>query len=163
MKRIGAGHLYGLLLILTVGAYLPLWQNDFVDFDDEIYITSNAQVRAGLTPSSFYWAWTNTDSPYRMPITWLSLQFDAQLSSELGGYHKSGLAPAIFHGQNLFWHAANVLLLFGLWRRLTGAMWRSFLVAALFAVHPMHVESVAWAIERKDVLMAFFGILTIWA
>jgi hypothetical protein len=163
MKGTGAAPLYGLLLILTIGAYLPLWENDFVDFDDDIYITSNAQVRTGLTPSSFCWAWTNADSPYRMPITWLSLQLDAQLSSELAGDGRTALKPAIFHGQNLFWHCSSVLLLFGLWRRLTGALWRSFLVAALFAVHPMHVESVAWAIERKDVLMAFFGILTIWA
>ena len=71
--------------------------------------------------------------------------------------------PAAFHGQNLAWHAASALLLFGLWQRLTGARGRSFLVAALFAVHPMHVESVAWAIERKDVLSVFFGVLTLWA
>src|SRR5207302_8136803 len=73
------------------------------------------------------------------------------------------LRPAAFHGQNLFWHAASVLLLFALWHRLTGARRCGVLVAALFAVHPMHVESVAWAIERKDVLSAFFGVLTLCA
>src|SRR5262249_35485633 len=73
------------------------------------------------------------------------------------------LCPAAFHGQNLFWHAASALLLFGWWYHVTGARWPSFLVAALFAVHPMHVESVAWAIERKDVLSGFFGVLTLWA
>jgi tetratricopeptide (TPR) repeat protein len=91
------------------------------------------------------------------------LQFDAQFFSARGADGEVILSPAAFHGQNLFWHEASVLLVFALWHRLTGACWRSFFVAALFAVHPMHVESVAWATERKDVLSCFFGALTLWA
>jgi hypothetical protein len=151
------------LLVLTVVAYLPLWDNDFVDFDDEILITANPQVLAGLTRSGVSWAWTNDLAPYWQPLTWLSFQLDAHFFSSRGPQGEVILCPAAFHGQNLFWHAAGVLLLFGLWYRLTGARWRSFLVAALFALHPMHVESVAWAVERKDVLSSFFGILTLWA
>ena len=98
-----------------------------------------------------------------MPITWLSLQFDAHFFSTRTPAGERILSATAFHGQNLFWHTACVLLLFGFCRRLTGRTWPSFLVAALFAVHPMHVESVAWAIERKDVLSGFFGVLTLWA
>jgi hypothetical protein len=151
------------LLTLTVVAYLPIWNNDFVNFDDEIGITANPEVRAGLSWSGFHWAWTNEEFPYRQPITWLSLQFDAQFFSTRDADGEVHLWPAGFHGHNLFWHAANVLLLFALLQRLTGAQWRSFLVAGLFAIHPMHVESVAWATERKDVLSVFFGLLTVWA
>jgi hypothetical protein len=150
------------LLFLTVIAYLPLWGNDFIDYDDEVYITSNPQVVEGLTWSGVGWAWTNDLAPYWLPITWMSWQLDAQLSPRTAE-GAVFLSPAVFHGQNLFWHGVNVLLLFVLWYRLTGARWRSFLVAALFAVHPMRVESVAWAIERKDVLSGFFGLLAVWA
>jgi hypothetical protein len=163
MHRIRAWHLSLVLLLLTVVAYLPLWRNDFVDLDDDIYITTNSKVQQGITTSSFHWAWTNTLAPYWHPLTWLSLQFDAHFFSSRTESGEVLLSPAAFHGQNLFWHCASVLLLFALFHRLTGACWRSFLVAALFAVHPMHVESVAWAIERKDVLSGFFGILTLWA
>ena len=151
------------LLALTVVAYLPVWSNDFVDFDDEVYITCNPGVLGGLTGPGFCWAWTNDDAPYWQPLTWLSLQLDAHCFSKVTPQGEVILSPAAVHGQNLFWHAASVLLLFGLWDRFGGARWRSFLVAALFAVHPMHVESVAWATERKDVLSAFFGLLTLWA
>jgi hypothetical protein len=150
------------LLVLTVAAYLPVWHNDLVDYDDEIYITTNAQVREGLSWSGFRWAWTNEMAPYWHPLTWLSLQLDAHCFSVRTAGGAVELCPAAFHGQNLAWHAASAVLLFALWRRLTGARWRSFLAAALFALHPMHVESVAWAIERKDVLSGFFGILTLW-
>jgi hypothetical protein len=98
-----------------------------------------------------------------MPLTWLSFLFDAHFFSAITAEGKMVLSPLAFHAQNLFWHAASVLLLFGLLHRLTGGRWRSFLVAGLFALHPMHVESVAWAAERKDVLSVFFGLLTLWA
>jgi hypothetical protein len=161
MARIRGALPYTVLLALTVVAYLPVWSNGFVNFDDDLYITTNPQVREGLTLSDIWWAWTNDDAPYWTPLTWLSLQLDASCSSARTPRGEAILFPAVFHGQNLAWHAASVLLLFRLWRQLTGQRWRSFLVAALFAVHPMHVESVAWAIERKDVLSGFFGILTL--
>jgi protein O-mannosyl-transferase len=163
MSRLRDACLCVILLALTAVAYLPVWRNGFVDYDDELYIATNQHLRDGLSWSGFSWAWTNDDAPYWIPITWLSLQLDARLFSarEPGG--EVVLSPAAFHGQNLLWHAASALLLFGLWRRLTGARRAAFLAAALFAVHPMHVESVAWAIERKDVLGVFFGVLTLWA
>ncbi len=163
MSRLSTPFLCAALLGLTAAAYLPLWDNEFVDFDDEPYIVANPGVSAGLTWSGLSWAWTNDTVPYWMPLTWLSFQFDAHCFSTRDAQGQAVLSPAAFHGQNLAWHAASVLLLFGLWLRLTGARWRSFLIAALFAVHPMHVESVAWAIERKDVLSVFFGLLTLWA
>jgi hypothetical protein len=150
------------LLALTAVAYLPLWDNGFVNYDDAPYITDNPGVKAGLSGPAG-WAWTNGDAPYWMPLTWLSLQCDAHFFSSRGPQGEVVLSPAAFHGVNLAWHAATTLLLFAVWYRLTGARWRSFLVAALFAVHPMHVESVAWATERKDVLSGFFGALTLWA
>jgi tetratricopeptide (TPR) repeat protein len=151
------------LLLLTIVVYIPVWRNDFIDLDDELYITANPQVTHGLTGEGFVWAFTTRHGNYWQPLSWLSLQLDAHLFSShpLGG--DVVLSPAAFHGQNLFWHAASVLLLFAVWQRLTGAPWCSFLVAGLFAVHPMHVESVAWAAERKDVLSTFFGLLTLWA
>jgi protein O-mannosyl-transferase len=154
--------LRGLLLAMPVLAYLPLWSNDFIDDDDEPFLTTNAQVIGGLTPAGVEWAWTY-HSPYWMPITWLSFQFDALFPSTFQSSSQSGLNPLVFHGENLFWHVCNIQLLFALFLRLTGMPWRSFSVAALFAVHPMHVESVAWAIERKDVLMCFFGLLSLHA
>jgi protein O-mannosyl-transferase len=162
MARIRGALPYMVLLAMTVGAYLPVWRNGFVDFDDEIYITANAPVAEGLTPSGIWWAWTNDDAPYWTPLTWLSLQLDASLSTIWSPPGEAILCPRVFHGQNLAWHTASALLLFHLWHRLSGRRWPSFLVAALFAVHPMHVESVAWAIERKDVLSVFFGILTVY-
>jgi protein O-mannosyl-transferase len=151
------------LLALTAAAYLPLWGNDFINYDDPVYITDNPGVKAGLSGPGCWWAWTNNEAPYWLPLTWLSLQFDAHFFSARGPGGEVVLSPAAFHGENLAWHAAGALLLFAVFYRLTGARWRSFLVAALFAVHPMHVESVAWATERKDVLSGFFGALTLWA
>jgi hypothetical protein len=163
MDRVRLPFLCAALLLLTAGAYLPVWKNGFVDFDDDVYLTPNPGVLQGLSLSGVWWAWTNDDVPYWIPVTWLSFQLDAQLFPARAPDGSVALSPAAVHGQSLVWHAAGALLLFGLWHRLTGAVWRSFLVAALFAVHPMHVESVAWAIERKDVLSGFFGLLTVWA
>lgn len=151
------------LLVLTVVAYLPVWDNDFVDIDDEPYITTNPQVMNGITWSGFCWAWTIERTPFWMPLTWLSFQLDAQFFSARTPEGETLLSPAAFHGQNLFWHVASTLLLFAVWRRMTGREGASFLVAGLFAVHPMHVESVAWAAERKDVLSVFLGILSLGA
>jgi hypothetical protein len=151
------------LLALTAVAYLPVWGNGFVNYDDPLYVTENPDVQAGLSGPGFGWAWTNGEAPYWLPLTWLSLQADAHLFSARGPRGEVVLSPAAFHGTNLAWHAAGTLLLFAVWYRMTGARWRSFLVAALFAVHPMHVESVAWVTERKDVLSGFFGALALWA
>ena len=150
--------LSGILLGLTLLSYGPIWNNEFVDFDDEVYLTNNSHVAEGLSWKGVCWAWTNEMAPYWHPLTWLSFQFDYQFFS----HGKGGLNPAAFHGQNLFWHCASVLLLFQFLVRASGQLWHGFFVAGLFAVHPMHVESVAWATERKDVLSLFFGILTLW-
>jgi protein O-mannosyl-transferase len=163
MRRVRTWHLCLGLLALTVAAYLPLWKNDFIDFDDESYITANPRVIQGLSWSGVGWAWASVDHHYWQPLSWLSLQLDAHFFSTRSPEGRTVLSPAAFHGQNLFWHACSALLLFGLLLRLTGARGPSLLVAALFALHPMRVESVAWAAERKDVLCVFFGLLTLWA
>jgi tetratricopeptide (TPR) repeat protein len=152
------------LVVLTVGAYGRLWENGFLDLDDELYITDNPKVLDGLTLGGIEWSWTTFHGGFWVPLTWMSLQADATLSSAIQGPRRKPLPLALlFHGQNLFWHAATVVLLFVVLRHMTGAVWRSALVAALFAVHPLHVESVAWATERKDVLSAFFWVLTLLA
>ncbi len=156
-------YLYAGLLMLTVAAYLPALGNGFVDIDDEVYITKNPAVLGGLTWDNVRWACTTFHSTYWHPLTWLSLQADAHFFSESIEGAEPVLDAAACHAQNVLWHAGSVLLLFGLWRRLTGATWRSFAVAALFSLHPMRVESVAWAVERKDVMCVFFGIAALWA
>src|SRR5262249_19129405 len=111
----------------------------------------------------FRWAWANYQGMYWQPLSCLSLQLDAQFFSHPSAGGEAPLSATPFHIHNLLWHAASSLLLFALWWRVTGSRWQGFLVAALFALHPMHVESVAWAAERKDVLSVFFGVLTLWA
>jgi hypothetical protein len=152
------------LVVLTLLAYCPVWDNDFINLDDKPWITENPAVLSGLTVPGIQWAWTTFHGASWVPLTWLSLQADASLSRAIQG-PRSKFVPlaVVFHGQNLFWHCATVVLLFVALRRMTGAVWRSALVAALFAVHPLHVESVAWATERKDVLSTFFLVLTLLA
>ena len=146
--------LLGLLLVIsTIGAYWVLLRCDFVFFDDPSYVTENPQVRAGLNWASFSWAFTTFHSSNWHPLTWLSHMLDCDLY---------GLNPAGHHLTNLLFHVGNTLLLFLFLREATGANWRSFFVAALFSVHPLHVESVAWVSERKDVLSTFFWMLTLW-
>src|SRR5262245_13417343 len=143
-----------LLVLLTLAAFWGVWQNDFVAFDDEEYVTKNPEVQAGLTWHGLWWALTTFHAANWHPLTWLSLQLDAQLF---------GLDPAGYHLTNLLWHAGSAVLLFLALARLTGATARSAVVAAFFAVHPLRVESVAWVAERKDVLCGFFGMLTLLA
>jgi tetratricopeptide (TPR) repeat protein len=143
-----------LLALVTVGVYWPVAKQGFINFDDPDYVSSNPRVQAGLTMESIRWAFTSSFSSNWHPLTWLSHMLDCQLY---------GLRPAGHHITNLLFHIANSLLLFGLLRRLTGVIWPSAFAAALFALHPLHVESVAWVSERKDVLSAFFFILTVWA
>jgi tetratricopeptide (TPR) repeat protein len=163
MSRLQTALLYLALMALTVVVYAPLWKNGLVDFDDELYISTNPHVMQGLSWSGIQWAFTNYRGNYWQPVAWLSLQLDAQMFATQSGDGQLVPSTTAIHGHNLFWHGASALLLFSLWRRITGATWPAFLVAALFAVHPMHVESVAWAAERKDVLSVFFGIVTLWA
>ncbi len=142
----------GLLAAVTLLAFSPLRLNQFIDYDDQQYITANPQVLRGLSWEGVGWAFTSGHSANWHPITWLSHMLDVQLF---------GTNPAAHHGVNLMFHIANSMLLFLFLRRITGAMWRSAVVAFLFALHPMRVESVAWAAERKDVLSTFFGLLSL--
>ena len=142
------------LALITLALYLPMLRHGFVNYDDPDYITGNKHVMAGLTWSSIVWAFQSGDAANWHPLTWISHMLDCQLF---------GLNPTGHHLTNLLFHTANTLLLFLLLNRLTGALWRSAFVAALFAWHPLHVESVAWASERKDVLSAFFWMLTLLA
>ena len=143
-----------LLVLTALAVYLPVIQFGFLTFDDDYYVSRNPQVAGGLTWAGLRWAFTHVHSANWHPLTWLSHMLDCQLY---------GLNPAGHHLTNFLFHAANTLLLF-LWLRwLTGAFWRGAFVAALFALHPLHVESVAWVAERKDVLCAFFGLLSLWA
>lgn len=127
---------------------------DFVHYDDHVYVTDHTQVRQGLTPESLKWAMTSTEAGFWHPLTWMSLMLD---------YQFFGLNPGGYHFTNLLLHLANTLLLFLVFASMTGAVWRSAFVAALFAVHPLHVESVAWIAERKDVLCGLFWILAVGA
>src|SRR5262249_22546656 len=142
------------LVLATLIAYWPVFENQFVDYDDDLYVTANPQVQGGLTVASIRCAFSTTTAGNWHPLTWLSLQLDAQLF---------GPRPWAFHLTNLLLHCANAVLLFVVLRAMTGAVWRSAAVAALFAWHPLHVESVAWAAERKDVLSTFFWMLTLGA
>jgi Tfp pilus assembly protein PilF len=137
------------LLILTFAAFAGVLWCGFVNYDDPSYITDNPHVKEGLTLDTIHWAFTGRIQDLYDPVTVLSFALEVQIF---------GLNPAGFHLDNLLLHAANVFLLYKLLCRMTGAPWRSALVAALWAVHPLRVESVAWVIERKDVLMAFFGL-----
>ncbi len=140
------------LVLATVIAFEPVRHNDFVSYDDAMYVTENPRVNEGVSLASLRWAFTTTHASNWHPLTWLSHMLDCELF---------GLNPLWHHLVNLLFHTANTLLLFWVLARLTGAVWASAFVAAAFALHPLHVESVAWAAERKDVLSALFWMLTI--
>lgn len=140
------------LAAINLIAYASVHQFGFVDYDDTDYITSNVHINDGLTWTGLRWALTSVDAANWHPLTWVSHLMDVQLF---------GMHPGAHHVVNLVWHIANTMLLFGVLRQLTGATARSAFVAALFAVHPLHVESVAWISERKDVMSAAFLFLTI--
>lgn len=139
------------LVLLTLAAFLPVFRNGFVNYDDPDYVLSNSMVREGLTWSGIREAFTTGRAANWHPLTWISHMTDVSLF---------GLDPKGHHATSLLIHCANTLLLFVLFRRMTGETGRSAFVAALFAVHPAHVESVAWVAERKDVLAALFWLLT---
>ncbi|MCK5614824.1 hypothetical protein KAR91_73865, partial [Candidatus Pacearchaeota archaeon] len=146
--------IYPILILSTVIAYWGVQGNEFVRYDDDVYITENLHVNNGLTLDNLRWAFTTGRASNWHPLTWISHMLDC---------HLFGLNPAGHHLHNLILHLVNALLLFELLRRMTGAVWRSAFVAAAFALHPMHVESVAWAAERKDVLSGLFWMLTLLA
>ncbi len=142
------------LAAITLALFSPLCQYDFLAFDDQAYVTENPYVRSGLNGHSLAWAFQTSTAGNWHPVTWISHCLDVQCF---------GLQPGLHHLTNVLLHCANVALLFLLLQKLTGAVWRSALVAALFAWHPAHLESVAWIAERKDVLSAFFFLLTLLA
>jgi tetratricopeptide (TPR) repeat protein len=137
----------------TLWVYWPAQNFSFVNYDDDEYVYDNANVQSGLTAKSVRWAFTSTDAANWHPLTWLSLMLDRDLF---------GNDPGGFHLTNVCLHIANALLLFLVLATATGAQWRSALVSFLFALHPLHVESVAWISERKDVLSTFFLLLSLW-
>jgi len=153
-RRPGALCLSLVLGLVTLGLYLPMLRNGFVDFDDQAYITDNPEVTGGLNRQGIVWAFHTFEQGNWHPLTWISHMLDCQLF---------GVNPAGHHLVNALFHAANTVLVFWLLRRMTGRLWPSALAAALFGWHPLHVESVAWASERKDVLCAFFWLLTMLA
>jgi len=145
--------LLGLLLVVaTLVLYWPVSHHPFVNYDDDQYITVNAHVQSGLNWSTVKWAFTTYDQANWHPLTWLSHALDCQLFQ---------LNPAGHHDVNLFWHVLNVLLLFWVLQDATGYVGRSAMVAALFAVHPINVETVAWVAERKNLLSMFFFLLAL--
>jgi Flp pilus assembly protein TadD len=141
------------LIVATVAVYSRVPEFEFVTWDDPSYITTNAHVLNGLSWENVRWAFTTDHPPYWHPLTWLSHMTDVQIFGMNAGGH---------HWVSLLLHVLNTVLLFGLLRAMTGAIGRSAAVAALFALHPLHVESVAWVAERKDVLSTLFWILTVW-
>ncbi len=143
-----------LLVMATLAFYNPIVRNQFIVFDDLSYIVKNPQIQHGLGWDTVKWSFTTFREGNWHPLTWLSHALDYQL------FH---LNPAGHHYTNLLFHAANAVLLFLLLRRATGTGWPSFLVAALFALHPVNVESVAWAAERKNVLSTMFFLLALHA
>jgi protein O-mannosyl-transferase len=143
---------YAVLFFAVLAVFWQVNHFDFVNIDDNIYATENNFVRSGLTLDGFRWAFITTYGEFWHPLTWLSLMLD---------YNLYGLNAGGFHLTNLILHILSTLLLFWLFCRMTGAVWKSAFVAALFALHPLHVESVAWIAERKDVLSVFFWTLTL--
>jgi len=141
-----------LLVVATLALYNPVARNNFLGYDDDRYVTDNAQVRAGLHWSTVKWAFTSLDQANWHPVTWLSHALDCQIFQ---------LNPVGHHYTNVLLHAANALLLFLILQWFTGYTARSLIVAALFAVHPLNVESVAWVAERKNVLCMFFLLLAV--
>ena len=147
----------GICAVLAAITWLVFGQtlgHKFVTFDDPQYVYENAKVAAGLSLEGISWAFTHTVAGTWHPLTIVSHMFDCQLY---------GLKPAGHHFTNVLLHTIAVILLFLVLRRMTGTLWRSAFVAALFAIHPLHVESVAWISERKDVLSAVFFMLTLGA
>jgi protein O-mannosyl-transferase len=143
-----------LLAVATLAIYNPVNRHPFVNYDDDRYVTENPHVRQGLTAETIGWALTSTEQANWHPLTWMSHALDVSLF---------GLNPAGHHLTSVLLHGVNVVLLFLILTWATNRLWPSLFVAALFALHPLNVESVAWIAERKNVLCTFFFLLTLWA
>jgi tetratricopeptide (TPR) repeat protein len=143
--------IYIALAMVTIIAFEQVRNNDFTNYDDSTYVTENRHIQEGLTVDSVLWAFTATEASNWHPLTWISHMVDWQLFGPNAAGH---------HITNLLIHILNVLLLFGVLKAMTRAVWPSAFVAVLFAIHPLHVESVAWVAERKDVLSGLFWMLT---
>lgn len=143
-----------LLFLVVAGIFLPCVTHDFITYDDPSYVTENDHVRSGITWANVRWAFHSTEASNWHPLAWLSHMADCQVF---------GLQPWGHHLTSVLLHALNAVLLFIVLGRMTGAPWRSLFVAALFGLHPLHVESVAWVSERKDVLSTTFWMLVLWA
>ena len=141
-----------LLTAAIVAVYEQVFRHEFIIYDDGQYIVDNPRVAGGLSWANVCWAFTSTYASNWHPLTWISHMLDVQLF---------GLKPGWHHLVSLAFHTASSLLLFLLLKRITGAFWRSAVVAAFFALHPLHVESVAWAAERKNVLSGLFFVMTL--
>jgi len=154
MRVRGRWHLAiaGVIALATVVVFVPVLRHGFVNYDDPEYVTENVHVRAGLSWAGVTWAFAAPHAANWHPLTWLSHMLDAQLF---------GLSPAGHHATSVLLHATSAALLFEVLAGMTGAPWRSAFVAAVFALHPLRVESVAWVSERKDVLAGFFWILAL--
>jgi tetratricopeptide (TPR) repeat protein len=142
-----------LLVVAVLAVYMQTVNHQFLSFDDEDYVTRNPHVASGITGKNIIWAFTSVHAANWHPVTWLSHMADAQFY---------GMNPRGHHLTNVVIHTITMLLLFLFLLSVTGALWKSFFVAALFGLHPLHVESVAWVAERKDVLSAFFWMLTLY-
>ena len=142
------------LTLATAAVFHQVCTYDFVNYDDPLYVYQNPNIQAGITLKTVKWAFTTGRALHWCPLTWLSHMRDWQTF---------GKNPAGHHLTNLVFHIANTLLLFIVLKQMTSALWPSAFVAALFALHPLHVESVAWVSDRKDVLSTFFWLLTMWA
>jgi tetratricopeptide (TPR) repeat protein len=152
-----------LLLLAIITVYGQTARHDFVNFDDDEYVRENWHVLQGLNGGSIAWAFTHRVSAQWTPLTLLSLMCDVQLVQSTAGRSDTARLAAVMHVVNAGLHAVNALLLFAVLRAMTGALWPCAFVAAVFAAHPLHVESVAWITERKDVLSGFFGLLALTA
>jgi protein O-mannosyl-transferase len=141
-----------LLALATLALYNPVMRAPFLNYDDQVYVTENAQVRAGLNWNTIVWSFRTPRAVDWHPLTWLSYLLDREMF---------GLNPAGYHLTNVLLHAANAMLLFLILAGATGLVWRSLAVAALFALHPINVESVAWIAERKNVLSMFFFLVAL--
>jgi tetratricopeptide (TPR) repeat protein len=146
--------IYAVLVAATLFVYGKIWTHEFIGYDDDKYVTQNRYVSQGINKESVIWAFRSTHASNWHPLTWLSHMLDVELFGLNAGAH---------HLTNLLFHLFNSLLLFVVFRKMTVHVWQSGIVALLFAIHPLHVESVAWVAERKDVLSTFLGLLTLWS
>ncbi|MEI6263126.1 MAG: hypothetical protein WCR46_24970 [Deltaproteobacteria bacterium] len=152
LKKLRVVLVYSVIILATLSVYLPVKDFDFVVYDDYDYVFDNPRVKEGLTFKNILWSLIATKVSNWHPLTWISHMTDIQIFGMNAGGH---------HLTNVGFHILNTVLLLVWLNAMTGEFWKSSFVAALFAIHPLHVESVAWIAERKDVLSTFFCFLTL--